>query len=86
MSGDKTRLIRLILKRYPTAVAVEYSCVDDPADVVLWNVRNASGRLLFNWRTAGEHSWPELGETVDALAQVVRRRRARGNGLIYLLS
>ncbi len=85
MSATKAQLDAMILRRYPTAAEVEYSCTDDPRDVVLWTVRNASGRLLFNWRTAGEKSWPELGETVELLARVVRRRQARGDGLVYEL-
>jgi hypothetical protein len=75
-----------IRRRYPNAAAVEYICVDDPADVVLWTVRNTNNQLVFNWRTATGESWPELGEVVGMLAKVVRQHQARGDGLIYKLS
>lgn len=84
MSADVfAELDALVTSRYPTAVAIGYSCVDDPDDVTIWTVRNSNGRLLWNWQTATGRSWPDLYEAVTALAAAVKTLPARGDGLTY---
>ncbi len=82
---DSEKLDILVAGQFPAAESIAYSCVDDPADVVIWQVRNANGRLLWNWLVAVEESWPGLGEAVEAFAVVARALPDRGDGLTYRL-
>jgi hypothetical protein len=80
---DAGQIAELIRKAFPLATRIHYSCID--SDTAIWAVANQSGRLLWNWRTANERSWPEplFGQAVHEFHSFALTLPGRGDGLRF---
>ncbi|MER5608234.1 hypothetical protein AB0F93_00490 [Micromonospora tulbaghiae] len=84
---EQVGLLGLIRYQFgDAATQLGYSCSDDPRDVLLCDVRDDAGRVLWNAADADESAWPFLGYVVDLFAPHAHARPERGDGLLFTLT
>lgn len=84
-SSRAARLAALVRRRFgPAANQIGYA--RDDHGVVLWDVRDAAGELLWTADADDIPGWRDLGDVVDRFAPLVEDDPQRGDALVFDLA
>lgn len=82
---DADDLLYLLRRRFGrTATQIGYA--RDDLDIVVWDVRDANGALLWDARPDDIPGWRDLSKAVDLFARLIEDDPQRGDALIYDLT